>query len=488
MKKKPNLLFILTDDQGAWALNCAGNTDISTPNLDHLAEQGMRFDNFFCASPVCSPARASILTGCIPSQHGVHDWIRSGSLDKEKLGEHKDHPYFASEDIPISYLDGYVTYSDLLAEKGYTCALSGKWHLGNSMQPQHGFSRWYTIGRGGCMYNQADVIEDGKLHFENRYITDLITEHALQYLEELSKTDNPFYISVHYTAPHDPWDADQHPKEFIEMYRDCSFTATPEEPPHPNQIPSAPCGVGEERKRLLRGYYAAISAMDAGVGKILDKLKDLGLEENTLVIFTADNGMNMGHHGIWGKGNGTFPMNLYDTSVKVPFIARWPGKILPGVVTESMCSHYDIIQTLNELLDLKATLPENLPGKSFATVLLTGENKDNHIVIFDEYGNSRMIRNREWKYMHRYPYGPHELYHLITDPGEKENLIEQLDNPVYREIRENLLSELQKWYLTYADPAVDGSREAVTGFGQLRRPGAYSEGKPVYADIPKNGK
>lgn len=488
MKKQPNLLFILTDDQGAWAMNCAGNTDISTPYLNSLAEHGMRFDNFFCASPVCSPARASILTGCIPSQHGVHDWIRSGSLDKESLGEYKNHPYFTSENVPVSYLDGYVTYSDLLAEKGYTCALSGKWHLGNSMQPQHGFSRWYTIGRGGCMYNQADVIEDGKLHFENRYITDLITEHALQYLEELSKTDNPFYISVHYTAPHDPWDADQHPKEFIEMYRDCSFTATPEEPPHPNQIPSAPCGVGEERKRLLRGYYAAISAMDAGVGKILDKLKDLGLEENTLVIFTADNGMNMGHHGIWGKGNGTFPMNVYDTSVKVPFIARWPGKILPGVVTESMCSHYDIIQTLNELLDLNATLPENLPGKSFANVLLTGENTDNHIVIFDEYGNSRMIRNREWKYIHRYPYGPHELYHLITDPDEKENLIEQLDNPVYREIRENLLSELQKWYLTYADPAVDGSREAVTGFGQLRRPGAYSEGKPVYADIPKSGK
>lgn len=488
MKKKPNLLFILTDDQGAWALNCAGNTDISTPYLNSLAEQGMRFDNFFCASPVCSPARASILTGCIPSQHGVHDWIRSGSLDKETLGEYKNHPYFTSENVPVSYLDGYVTYSDLLAERGYTCALSGKWHLGDSIRPQHGFSHWYTIGRGGCMYTQADVIEDGKLHFENRYITDLITEHALQYLEELSKTDNPFYISVHYTAPHDPWDADQHPKEFIEMYRDCSFTATPEEPPHPNQIPSAPWGVGEERKRLLRGYYAAISAMDAGVGKILDKLKDLGLEENTLVIFTADNGMNMGHHGIWGKGNGTFPMNLYDTSVKVPFIARWPGKILPGVVTESMCSHYDIIQTLNELLDLKATLPENLPGKSFANVLLTGENKDNHIVIFDEYGNSRMIRNREWKYIHRYPYGPHELYHLITDPGEKENLIEQLDNPVYREIRENLLSELQKWYLTYAEPSVDGSREAVTGFGQLRRPGAYSEGKPVYADIPKNGK
>ena len=151
MKKRPNLLFILTDDQGAWAMHCAGNADIQTPNLDRLAAQGTRFDNFFCASPVCSPARASILTGRIPSQHGVHDWIRSGSLDKKALGEHADHPYFASEDVPIQYLQGLTTYPDLLAQNGYTCALAGKWHLGDSMQPQHGFSHWYTIGRGGCL-------------------------------------------------------------------------------------------------------------------------------------------------------------------------------------------------------------------------------------------------------------------------------------------------------------------------------------------------
>ena len=152
MNKRPNLLFVLTDDQGAWAMRCAGNSDIHTPNLDRLASQGMRFDNFFCASPVCSPARASILTGRIPSQHGVHDWIRSGSLDKQALGEHASHPYFASEDVPIQYLDGLVTYPDLLEEQGYTCALSGKWHLGDSIHPQHGFSHWYTIGRGGCLY------------------------------------------------------------------------------------------------------------------------------------------------------------------------------------------------------------------------------------------------------------------------------------------------------------------------------------------------
>lgn len=482
MKKRPNLLFILTDDQGAWAMRCAGNTDIHTPNLDRLANEGTRFENFFCASPVCSPARASILTGCIPSQHGVHDWIRSGSLDKKALGEHADHPYFASERSPIQYLEGRITYPDLLAENGYTCALSGKWHLGDSMTPQHGFSHWYTIGRGGCLYRQADVVEDGQLHFETRYITDLITERALDYLGDFSKQENPFYISVHYTAPHDPWDEDQHPKEYIDLYRDCAFTATPDEPLHPNLIPTAPSGTGEERKRLLRGYYAAVTAMDAGVGKLLDRLEQLGLAEDTLVIFTADNGMNMGHHGIWGKGNGTFPFNLFDSSVKVPFIARWPGHILSNRVTESMCSHYDIIQTLNDLLELGAQLPSNLPGKSFANVLLNGEDTDNHVVILDEYGNSRMIRNREWKYIHRYPYGPCELYDLVHDPEEKHNLV---DNPEYEAIRTELFARLGQWYYEYADPAVDGTREAVTGFGQMCRPGIYADGAKTYADSPK---
>ena len=147
-----------------------------------------------------------------------------------------------------------------------------------------------------------------------------------------------------------------------------------------------------------------------------------------------------------------------------------------------MCSHYDIIQTLNELLDLGADLPADLPGRSFADVLVNGAEADNHVVILDEYGSSRMIRNREWKYIHRYPYGPHELYCLANDPGERENLA---GRPEYANVQAQLLKKLQHWYHTYADPAVDGTREAVSGFGQMRRPGIYSEGRPVYADSPK---
>lgn len=482
MKKQPNILFILTDDHGAWAMHCAGNADIYTPNLDRLAQHGTRFENFFCASPVCSPARASILTGRIPSQHGVHDWIRCGSLDHESLGEIKDHPYFANEDKPIRYLEGMTAYTDLLKQAGYTCSLAGKWHLGDSVCPQHGFSNWYTIGRGGCYYMRPDVVEDGKVHLEDRYITDLITEHAMHYLNESAKQNAPFYLSIHYTAPHDPWDEDQHPGKYINMYRDCEFTATPDEPLHPNNIPTAPKGVGEERKRLLRGYYAAVTAMDAGVGQLLDRLEELGIADDTLVIFTGDNGMNMGHHGIWGKGNGTFPFNLYDTAVKVPFIASWPGHIPEGRVTESMCSHYDIIQTFNDLLELGGELPDNLPGKSFAPVLLGAQDTDNHVVILDEYGNSRMIRNHHWKYIHRVPYGPDELYNLEKDPDEKQNLI---DLPEYADVQAELKDTLQKWYYKYADPALDAAHEDVSGMGQMRRAGIYSEGKPVYATSAK---
>ena len=194
--KRPNVVFILTDDQGAWALNCAGTPEIHTPNLDRIAQRGMRFDNFFCVSPVSSPARASLLTGDIPSSHGVHDWIRSGNLDREKFEDvGRQNPYFGGyddEDKPIRYLGGKTTYTDVLAQNGYTCALSGKWHLGDSIQPQHGFKYWYTIGKGGCYYYYPDIVEDGNIIIENGYVTDLITDKALDFLDDLTVQDNPF--------------------------------------------------------------------------------------------------------------------------------------------------------------------------------------------------------------------------------------------------------------------------------------------------------
>lgn len=481
-QEKPNILFILTDDQGAWAMRCAGNTDIHTPNLDRIASQGYRFENFFCASPVCSPARASLLTGRIPSAHGVQDWIRSGNLDRDGLKkEIREDPYYLCEEKPIQYLEGMLTYTDVLKENGYTCALSGKWHLGDSMTPQHGFDKWFTIGRGGCYYNKADIVENGEISFENRYITNVITDKALSYLEEFRTQDNPFYLSVHYTAPHSPWEEDQHPGEYIEMYRDCGFTATPDLPVHPNQIPSAPSGMGEVRKSLLRGYYAAITAMDADVGRLLDKLEALGIAEDTIVMFMADNGMNMGHHGIWGKGNGTFPFNMYDTAVKVPFLVSWPGHYPSGVVCRRMCSQYDFFQTLLDMVGIRRQLPDGLPGRSFADVFDGNTEKAGAVVVYDEYGPTRMIRTEEWKYICRSPYGPDELYHLSEDPEENNNLSA---DPEYAALINRMYIQLTRWFYTYADPAMDASREGVTGYGQLCRPGIYADRRNVFYKQP----
>lgn len=493
MQSRPNIVFILTDDQGYWALGAAGNQEIITPNLDRLAAEGIRFENFFCASPVCSPARASLLTGRIPSQHGVHDWIRHGNLPADvaaSLGEHN----FGDDHIAIPYLEGMRAYTDILAENGYICGISGKWHMGDSLHPQKGFSFWRVVPYGGSSYYNAPHIRDGKAFFDPRYLTDVITENALVFLEErAAQPDQPFYLSVHYTAPHSPWGADQHPADLRELYKDCPFHSCPEEPLHPWQMNSAPRGTGEKRRELLTGYYASITGLDRGVGQILDWLESHHLRENTLVIFSSDNGMNMGHHGIWGKGNGTFPQNMYDTSIKVPVIFSQPGRLPAGVVNHDLLSHYDFMPTLLDYLSLPNPDADTLPGRSFAP-LLRGEalGDEAPIVIFDEYGPTRMIRTREWKYVHRYPYGPNELYNLIADPGETRNLLESATQAgTVSDVAAELKGQLDEWFARYADPRLDGSREAVYGKGQLARAGAAGKGQPAYADdwwfIDENG-
>ncbi len=485
MRKRPNILFILTDDQGAWAMNCSGTPELYTPNLDRIAASGMRFDNFFCASPVCSPARASLLTGKIPSGHGVLDWIRSGSVDGEKYAaQGRENPYadgYKNERKPIAYLDGQTAYTDILAENGYRCALSGKWHLGDSVTPQHGFEKWYTIGLGGCCYYHPDIVENGEITVEHgKYVTELFADKALEYLEELADTEDPFFLAVNFTAPHAPWGKEHHPAKWIEYYENCDFPSIPDIPDHPDLLTGPVYGT-KTRKENLRGYFAAVSAMDEEVGRILDALEEKHLTEDTVVIFSADNGMSMGQHGIWGKGNGTFPMNMYDSAVKVPLLISYPPLIKPNSVCSEMVSAYDWFPTVLELVGLSEKYPGGLPGRSFYG-LLTGRETERkgEIVVFDEYGPVRMIRNKEWKYIHRYPYGKHEFYHLTEDPGETENLY---GRPEYEEIILEMKKEMEKWFLKYADPAIDGVREGVTGSGQLCRPGLHAVRTDVYAPI-----
>lgn len=397
--KKPNILFIITDDQGEWAVESEKNRDIKTPNLKRLANQGVTFDEFYCTSPVCSPARASIVTGKIPSCHGVQDWLKKGNLDAYKYPNMAELPGFDMTDKAIDYLKDHKTYIQYLADNGYNCALSGKWHLGDNITRKKGFKYYFTIGRGGCHYYQADIFDNNTLSISKEYITDTITNHALDYLEKMSNEHSPFYLSVHYTAPHSPWDASEHPKEYLDWYKDCEFKDTPNLPVHPWQVNTCPIGDTEERrKENLRGYYAAISAMDAGVGKILDKVKEKGLEDNTIVIFTSDNGMNMGHHGIWGKGNGTYPPNMYESSIRVPFIIKIPDCSNPGTKCSAMASQYDIFPTILELAGCKFELEPMQPGKSLLKQINNPlDHYDDRVVVFDEYSKTRMIKKNKFK-------------------------------------------------------------------------------------------
>lgn len=465
---RPNILFILSDDQGAWAMRCAGNTDIITPNLDRLAAEGVRFENFYCASPVCSPARASILTGEMPSCHGVQDWLCRGNVNADDHPYMKDHPHFQSHDIGIEYLAGHPSYIAELAKNGYRCALSGKWHLGNQEHAKEGFEKWFTISGGGCAYYAPDFFEDGRFTFCHEYVTDVITDKALEYLDLLEKEDAPFCLQVHYTAPHSPWTPENHPREYLELYRDCEFTATPDLPVHEKQICSAPMGDTPERRREnLTGYYAAITAMDANIGRLLDKLERDGLAENTVVIFTADNGMNMGHHGIWGKGNGTYPPNMYDTSVKVPFIIRAPFLKNTGITAQKNATHCDLFPTVLDLAGADYTLSDRQPGVSLVPYLKNGcaqEDDSRFVEIHDEYGFVRMIRGERYKLVRRYLADDDELYDMIGDPGETKNLI---GDPALASVRDELAAALEEWFDRYSDPANDGRHaKTLTGSGQ----------------------
>src|SRR6476660_9671128 len=164
-----NVVVILTDNQGAWTLGCYGNPDIQTPNIDRLAREGMLFENCYSSNAVCSPTRATLLTGLIPSQHGVHSYLTAGGA---QIGPHA-----------YSTIAEFRTLPKILSEAGYTCGLSGKWHLGNNLKPQEGFTSWVTMPHGDTrtFYN-ADVIEDGKVRKEPRYLTDFWTDRGIQFI------------------------------------------------------------------------------------------------------------------------------------------------------------------------------------------------------------------------------------------------------------------------------------------------------------------
>jgi arylsulfatase A-like enzyme len=308
------------------------------------------------------------------------------------------------------------------------------------------------------------MVRNGRLVNEPGYVTDAITREAIAMLDAYAERGGPFYLGVHYTAPHSPHEPHEHPKDIVESYADCPFETAPQEPVHPWAQGLTKHYHG--KRGALQGYYASITAMDAGIGRILARLEEHGLADDTLVMFFGDNGYSCGQHGFWGKGNATLPRNMYENSIRVPALFSHPARMPAGRLEQAMVSAYDFMPTLLDYLDLPLPRGRNLPGTSFAPALEGRPlQRRDHVVVFDEYGPVRMIRSEQWKYVYRHAHGPHELWDLVNDPDERRNLIA---DPEQAERVAELHARMDAWFARYVDPEVDGLAESGTQHGQLR--------------------
>jgi choline-sulfatase len=427
---KTNVVMFMTDDHGAWATGAYGCSEMSTPNIDRLSATGARFDRAYACTPVCSPSRATWITGLLPSQHGVQEYLLPADS-------------FGAESRP--FLDGLQTYSEALAGAGYTLGLSGKWHMGHDSEAQRGFSFWHTVPGGGGPYRDVEFVTNGERRKLEGFKTDRVGDGALQFLDTVR--DKPFYLLMPFYAPHTPFD--YQPGQDRAPYNSAKFSCYPRDEMNPWQ--NAGLAQHHRNRESMQSYSALITAVDRNVGRVLSKLEEMGVRDNTLVIFTADQGWNAGHHGVWGKGNGTVPYNMYEEAIRVPLIWNHGRRIKPRVVRE-MVSTYDYFPAILDYLGVEAPSPTKpRPGRSYVP-LLDGQQVPWNNRLYFEYGYTRAVRSENLKYIERTKEWPSEFYDLEADPGETRNLVEE---PDYAERLAAFRSELHWFFKAHGAPDIE---------------------------------
>jgi arylsulfatase A-like enzyme len=433
-------VLIVTDNQSPWTLGCYGNRDIETPNVDRLADEGLRFTESFCVNPVCSPNRATLLTGLIPSQHGVHNWLGTEQPDAQ-MG-------------PDAYctIGEFHTLPRILADAGYRCGMTGKWHLGDSLHPQLGFETWYAKPKGHTTSFYGDTaLTDGQAVIEPGYYPEAITDQAVGFLERSGP--DPFFLYVGYNGP---YGLDQdlrtgHRNRHSVTYADKELRCFPREYPHSWLKQNRDC-IGN--LTAMRSYAAAVSGVDDGVGRVLEALDRLRLAEETIVIFTADHGLCAGHHGYWGMADHGRPLAMYEENLRVPLIWRHPGHIASAAASDAVTCNYDFLPSILEVLGRESALHHGLPlaGTSYADQLQHPSRPRPATTTYHEYENTRTIRAGQWKFTQRTPAGPDDLYDLEEDPQERRNLAGQ---PAHATIQADLERRLTAFFRQYADPEYD---------------------------------
>lgn len=401
---KPNVLFILIDDMGWMDLGCQGNKNLRTPNIDNLAKGGMRFTDAYAPAPVCSPTRAAIITGQSPARLQITNHL-----------PHQDR--FTPKDsklLPAKMLNHLSLESETLAERlkkdaHYATAFIGKWHLYTGRDKKYNpLNQGFDINIGGCSYGgpptffdpyRIDFLPDRK---EGEYLPNRLADEAIAFISEQNSKDKPFFLALWNYTVHWPMEA---PDKLVEKYKNLPVK-----------------GYRDHR------YAAMIEAMDIAIGKVLKSLDDLNITEETLVIFTSDNGP------FGGVGDAS-PLradkgHLYEGGIRVPLIVRWPGKVEAGAVEETPVILTDLHPTILAAtgLDLNSTIPND--GHNLLP-LLKGKEKLKNRAVYWHYPNfafhrdnrlGSAIREGDHKLIHFYDTDSVELYNLKNDIGEKNDL------------------------------------------------------------------
>jgi arylsulfatase A-like enzyme len=469
--KRPNILFIMADDHASQAIGCYGSRINKTPNIDRIAREGVRSANCFCTDGICAPSRAVILTGKHSHLNGVRD-------------------------NAVSFDGSQVTFPKLLQAEGYETALLGKWHLKSDPT---GFDYWNILPGQGEYYN-PDLIEMGEKKRRPGYVTDILTDLAVDFLESRRDTSKPFLLMLHQKAPHRNWQpAERHmtlyddtefpePPTLFDDYATRSRAAFEQEMtirdhmtldsdlklgPPPARLDDAQRAAWERAfgpkreafnkanltgdalvrwkyRRYLQDYLGCVAAVDESVGRVLDALDKTRLAENTLVVYTSDQGFFLGEHGWFDK------RFMYEEALRMPLVMRLPGRISPGSVNSDLVSNLDFAPTFLDCAGLAR--PEAMQGRSFLPLLLgrrvSGwpESIYYHYYEFPAVHMAKRhfgVRTKRYKLIHfYYDIDAWELYDLEKDPRELQNVFVE---PSYAAIRSSLEAELARLQTLYQD-------------------------------------
>jgi len=423
---KPNIVFIMVDDLGYGDLGCYENRYNLTTNIDLLAKQGLRFTDFHSNGPMCTPTRAAFMTGMY--QH------RLGSKFESAISGKTEH----DQGMPL----GALTIAELLKDAGYATGMFGKWHLGYLppfLPHDQGFDEFRGLGSGDGdhhthvdRWGREDWWHNNKPEMEEGYSTDLITRHSVRFIRDHRK--EPFFLYVSYLAIHFPWQGPSDPGHRVAgtTYENDKW------------------GIIPDRNNVRPHVKAMIESVDKGVGEIIQILKDLGVEKNTLVFFTSDNGgyIHYAHEFKNISDNGDLrgqKTELYEGGHRVPCIAYWPGRIPPGTETDETVLTMDMFPTFAALTGADIPGNKHLDGVNILPVLLNQRKLESRL-IFWKMRNEIAIRKGPMKLV-KTGEDP-ELYNLTTDLGEKNDISDQ-----YPDLVTEMLKAYDEWHGDVTDHA-----------------------------------